>query len=56
MRHGEEQATRCREEHARCRQAVTDLTALAGKAFEHEERYRELLKRQGELVVQTSRP
>lgn len=45
-----EQATRCREELARCRQAVADLTALTGKVFEHEERYRELLKRQGELV------
>jgi hypothetical protein len=46
----DEQATRCREELARCRQAVADLTALTGKVFEHEERYRELLKRQGELV------
>jgi len=46
----EEQAARCREELARSRQAVVDLTALTGKVFEHEERYRELLKRQGELV------
>jgi hypothetical protein len=46
----DEQAARCREELARSRQAVTDLTALTGKVFEHEERYRELLKRQGELV------
>jgi N12 class adenine-specific DNA methylase/adenine-specific DNA methylase len=46
----DEQATRCREELTRGRQAVADLTALTGKMFEHEERYRELLKRQGELV------
>ncbi len=46
----DEQATRCREELARCRQNLADLTALTGKVFEHEERYRELLKRQGELV------
>jgi hypothetical protein len=46
----EEQATRCRDELARCRSHLVELTALTGKVFEHEERYRELLKRQGELV------
>jgi len=56
MKHGAEQATRCREELTRCRRAVADLTALTGKVFEHEERYCELLNRQGEFVVQTSRP
>jgi N12 class adenine-specific DNA methylase/TolA-binding protein len=46
----EEQVTRFREELARCRTHLAELTALTGKVFEHEERYRELLKRQGELV------
>jgi hypothetical protein len=46
----DEQATRGREELARCRSHLAELTALTGKVFEHEERYRGLLKRQGELV------
>jgi TolA-binding protein len=46
----EEQVTRFRDELARCRTHLAELTALTGKVFEHEERYRELLKRQGELV------
>jgi hypothetical protein len=46
----EEQVTRFRDELARCRSHLAELTALTGKVFEHEERYRELLKRQGELV------
>ncbi len=41
---------RLRDELARCRTNLAELTALTGKIFEHEERYRELLKRQGELV------
>lgn len=56
MKHGEEQAKRCREKLTRCWRAVADMTARTGKVFEHEECYRELLKRQGELVVYTSRP
>ena len=46
----EEQVMRLRDELARCRTNLAELTALTGKIFEHEERYRELLKRQGELV------
>ncbi len=53
-----EHAARCIEDHVmrtsteleRCRKNVTELTALNSAVFEHEERYRELLKRQGELV------
>lgn len=41
---------RFHDELARCRANLAELTALTGKTFEHEERYRELLKRQGELV------
>jgi N12 class adenine-specific DNA methylase len=46
----EEHAIRTREERDRCHRQVIDLVALGEKIFEHEERYRELLKRQGELV------
>ncbi len=46
----EDHAARCREDLARAKTNLTDLSALAGKLFEHEERYRELLHRQGELV------
>ncbi len=46
----EEQVMRLRDELARCRTNLAELTALTGKIFEHEERYRELLKRQSELV------
>lgn len=46
----EEQAERTQAEMARCRKDLTDLAALTGGLFEHEERYRELLKRQAELV------
>jgi len=46
----EEHVLRLRDELARCRMNLAELTALTGKIFEHEERYRELLKRQGELV------
>lgn len=46
----EEHAMRCRDELARCRRNAQELTALNGGVFEHEERYRDLLKRQGELV------
>ena len=46
----EDNTLRCREELARCRNNLAELTSLTGKIFEHEERYRELLKRQGELV------
>lgn len=53
-----EHAARCIEDHVmrtraeleRCRKNVAELNALNGAVFEHEERYRELLKRQGELV------
>jgi len=46
----DEQVMRCREELALCRKNAADLAALNGAVFEHEERYRELLRRQGELV------
>jgi N12 class adenine-specific DNA methylase len=46
----DEQAMRCREELTRCQTNVAELNALTDKVFEHEERYRELLQRQGELV------
>jgi TolA-binding protein len=46
----EEHVLRLRDELARCRMNLAELTALTGKIFEHAERYRELLKRQGELV------
>lgn len=53
-----EHAARCIEDHVmrtraeleRCRKNVAELNALNGAVFEHEERYRELMKRQGELV------
>ena len=45
-----EHLQRGRDELKRCQTCVAELTALSGKIFEHEERYRELLKRQGELV------
>lgn len=41
---------RTRAELERCRKNVAELNALNGAVFEHEERYRELMKRQGELV------
>ena len=46
----EEHVLRLRDELARSRTNLAELTALTGKIFEHEERCRELLKRQGELV------
>lgn len=46
----EEQAIRVRDELARCRSQLTELGGLAGRVFEHEERYLEQLRRQGELV------
>ena len=46
----EEHVLRLRDEFARCPTNLAELTALTGEIFEHEERYRELLKRQGELV------
>ncbi len=46
----EEQVMRCREERERCRKNAADLKALNTAVFEHEERYRELIRRQGELV------
>ena len=46
----EEHAMRGREELLRCRKNVVELTALNGAGCEHEERYRELLKRQAELI------
>ena len=46
----EEHVLRLRDELTRCRTNLAELTALTGKIFEHEERCRELLKRQGELV------
>lgn len=53
-----EHAARCIEEHlmktrdelARCQRQAAELKGLNVTVFEHEERYRELLKRQGELV------
>ena len=46
----EEQVMKSRDELARCRQHAAELGALNGAVFEHEERYRELVRRQGELV------
>ena len=46
----EDQVMRCREEMERCRKNAAEITRLNGAVFEHEERYRELIKRQGELV------
>jgi hypothetical protein len=46
----EEQVLKCREELDRCRNNTVELTALGSGVFEHEERYRELLARQGELI------
>lgn len=46
----EEHLLRSRDEHARCRKDAQQLESLHGAVFEHEERYRELLRRQAELV------
>ena len=47
----DEQLGRCREDLTRARSNLAELTALSGKDFEHEERYRELIARQAELVA-----
>lgn len=39
-----------REELSRDRSQLAELGGLAGQTFEHKERYRELLRRQSELV------
>ena len=46
----EEHVMRSRADLAQTRKNLTELSALSGKVFEHEERYRELVARQSELV------
>jgi len=46
----EEQTARCRSDLAQTRKNLSELSSLAGILFEHEERYRELVNRQAELV------
>jgi hypothetical protein len=46
----EEMITRCREELTQANKTMADLSSLSGGVFEHEERYRELVNRQAELV------
>lgn len=41
---------RCRQNLTRVRKDSEDLAALAGRVFEHEERYRELVARQTALI------
>ncbi len=48
----EEQAERCHADLAHTKKSLAELSALAGNVFEHEERYRELVARQAELVEQ----
>ena len=47
----DEQLGRCREDLARAKTNLAELAALSGRDFEHEERYRELIARQAELVT-----
>ena len=47
----DEQLGRCREDLARAKSSLAELSALSGRDFEHEERYRELIDRQAELVT-----
>jgi N12 class adenine-specific DNA methylase len=46
----EDQLLRTQANLTRTQAEIGQLGGLSGKAFEHEERYRDLLKRQGELV------
>jgi hypothetical protein len=46
----EEHVIKCRQEQQRCEQQASELVRLNGSIFEHEERYRDVLKRQSELV------
>ena len=46
----EEQVTRSKNDLAQTKKNLGELSALAGSLFEHEERYRELVRRQAELV------
>jgi N12 class adenine-specific DNA methylase/adenine-specific DNA methylase len=46
----DEQATHCREELVRAKKDAGELLSLTTRVFEHEEHYRQLIKRQGELV------
>jgi hypothetical protein len=46
----EERLGQSREGLERAQKDLAELTSLAGRTFEHEEHYRELLKRQAELV------
>ena len=46
----EEHVMRSRADLAQTRKNLTELSALSGQVFEHEERYRELVVRQSELV------
>lgn len=48
----EEQLLKGRQELQRCQDQASELRRLNGSDFEHEERYREMLKRQSELVDQ----
>ena len=47
----DEHLGRCREDLARAKTNLAELSALSGRVFEHEERYRELIGRQAELVT-----
>jgi N12 class adenine-specific DNA methylase len=46
----EDHVIRTRDELARSRQTATELGELIGRTFEHEEKYRELVARQSQLV------
>jgi N12 class adenine-specific DNA methylase len=47
----DEHLGRCREDLSRAKSNLAELSALSGRVFEHEERYRELIDRQAELVT-----
>ena len=47
----EDELARCRQNLERARKDHAELSALAGRMFEHEEHYRELVARQAELVT-----
>ena len=46
----EERIAQSREALARTRQNITEMSALIGRSFDHEERFREAVARQAELV------
>jgi hypothetical protein len=51
VRRIDEHVIRARAELDRCQKDVVQLAALNGAVFEHEERYRDLIARQAELVA-----